>query len=503
MSYLKRLLVGMLFCGLFTVAEGQFKDPGGGLHLGLGGVFGQNDDVRNRQVELRGRLAFRYGLFPHLQGEAGIGIDQISGKAITTPGNYRTLLVPVDARLLWSPLSLENYNPYLYAGGGALRWKVLDPPPSPSAGAQLEGWTGYIPGGAGVQVRLSNNVALEFSGGYNYTFTDDLDGIRSGRKDAFWSFLGGITFVGESGEADPDNDGLSNRIEEELGTDPKKSDSDGDGFSDGEEFLDYKTNPLNKDTDADGLSDAAEVREYKTDPLKQDSDGDGLNDGDEVMKYNTDPLKVDTDTDGLSDGDEVLKDATNPLKGDTDGDGLSDSEEVRAYKTDPLKADTDGDRLRDADEAKKNGTNPLKADTDGGGLNDGTEMARGLNPLDPEDDVPKIGKPMILEGVGFKTGSADLTPESAVTLNNVYQTLVDFPEMEVEISGHTDITGSRNLNMNLSAARANSVKEYLVSRGVDAKRIRTVGYGPDRPAAPNNSSDGRAKNRRIEFARIK
>jgi len=493
----------VLCCGLFCVAQAQFKEPGGGLHVGLGGVFGQNDDVRNRQVDFNARLSLRTGLLPRLQGEVGIGINQISGRPFTTTRPYRTVVIPVDARLLWSPFSLEAYNPFLYVGGGALHWKVQDQPPVPSRGAQLQGWTGYIPGGAGVQMRLSNNVGLEFSGGYNYTFTDDLDGIRSGRKDAFWSFLGGITFVGESAEADPDGDGLSNRIEEELNTDEKKSDSDGDGLMDGEEFLTYKTNPSSTDTDGDGLSDAAEVREHRTNPLKSDSDGDGLSDGDEATKHNSDPLKADTDADGLPDGDEVLKHGTNPTKSDTDGDGLSDVEEVQVYKTDPTKVDTDGDGLRDVEEAKKFGTNPLKTDTDGGTVGDGAEVARGLNPTDAADDVPVVGKPMILEGVGFKTGSAELTPESAVTLGRVYQTLVDFPDIEVEIGGHTDITGGRRLNINLSAARASAVKEYLVTRGIDGRRIRTVGYGPDRPAAPNTTGEGRAKNRRIEFTRIK
>lgn len=82
------------------------------------------------------------------------------------------------------------------------------------------------------------------------------------------------------------------------------------------------------DADKDGLDDVRE-KEIGTNPQNTDSDGDGLSDGDEVIVYKTDPLKADTDGDGLSDGDEVLIWHTNPLNPDTDGDGYQDGEEVR------------------------------------------------------------------------------------------------------------------------------------------------------------------------------
>ena len=76
--------------------------------------------------------------------------------------------------------------------------------------------------------------------------------------------------------------------------------------------MNYKSDPLKTDTDGDGLSDGAEVNQYKTDPAKADTDGDGLSDGDEVNKYKTDPVKIDTDSGGANDGAEV-KIGTNPL----------------------------------------------------------------------------------------------------------------------------------------------------------------------------------------------
>ncbi len=77
---------------------------------------------------------------------------------------------------------------------------------------------------------------------------------------------------------DDDADGLSNELEQELGTNDKLADTDGDGILDGEELYGWKTDPLKKDTDGDGLSDYDEVKVFFTDPLEQDTDGDGYSD---------------------------------------------------------------------------------------------------------------------------------------------------------------------------------------------------------------------------------
>ena len=93
---------------------------------------------------------------------------------------------------------------------------------------------------------------------------------------------------------------------------PGDVDSDGDGLFDRDEAA-IGTDPYNPDTDADGLSDGEEVFKTKSDPLNPDSDFDGLKDGAEVLTYKTDPLEVDTDKGGVSDGHEVIEDSTNPL----------------------------------------------------------------------------------------------------------------------------------------------------------------------------------------------
>jgi outer membrane protein OmpA-like peptidoglycan-associated protein len=145
-------------------------------------------------------------------------------------------------------------------------------------------------------------------------------------------------------------------------------------------------------------------------------------------------------------------------------------------------------------------------------------VARNSNPNDASDDVPKpdtiqpketqvltaeVGKAIVLEGVVFETGSAVISPQSEEILTKAHNTFNENPEIEVEIQGHTDNRGSRAMNTKLSQARADAVKAWLVQKGVAAGRITTKGFGPDKPAASNDTPEGRRQNRRIEFFRVK
>lgn len=127
------------------------------------------------------------------------------------------------------------------------------------------------------------------------------------------------------------------------------------------------------DTDSDGVPDAMEEW-LGLDSSKDDTDGDGLSDYDEIYITGTDPANPDSDGDGIDDGN-----------ADADGDGVSNLQEIQDG-TDPTSADTDGDGLNDADEAKVYGTNPVKYDTDDDGLSDGDEILLGLDPLKSSTD---------------------------------------------------------------------------------------------------------------------
>ena len=101
--------------------------------------------------------------------------------------------------------------------------------------------------------------------------------------------------------------------------------------------------------------------------------------------------------------------------------------------------------------------------------------------------------------IAFEVGNATLTPAGTKVLDDLVPILHQFSGRRFEIVGHTDDSGPREANVALSAARADAVKAYLAAKGIPAADIVTSGAGPDRPIAPNNTADGRARNRRIEF----
>ena len=199
---------------------------------------------------------------------------------------------------------------------------------------------------------------------------------------------------GEDSNKDSDGDGLTDKQEEELGTDPNKADTDGDGILDGDEVNgNPKTDPKNPDTDGDGINDKDD-----SDPLNPKTPTDEDGPGEDPEQPDEDSNK-DSDGDGLTDKQEEEL-GTDPNKADTDGDGFSDGEEVKE-KTDPKDSndhpgaqtpspepeqpnkDSDGDGLTDKQEQEL-GTDPNKADTDGDGFSDGEEVKEKTDPTDPK-----------------------------------------------------------------------------------------------------------------------
>lgn len=101
--------------------------------------------------------------------------------------------------------------------------------------------------------------------------------------------------------------------------------------------------------------------------------------------------------------------------------------------------------------------------------------------------------------ITFQTGSPDLTPESSTTIGRIAQLMVDNPATRIEIGGHTDSDGEPEENEILSLARAEAVKAALIGAGVEEERMVAVGYGDSLPVATNETGEGKAQNRRIEF----
>ena len=111
----------------------------------------------------------------------------------------------------------------------------------------------------------------------------------------------------------------------------------------------------------------------------------------------------------------------------------------------------------------------------------------------------RIGARVRLNNIFFEYDKSKLTEDSKGELNQVYSFLKKYQSLKIEVAGHTDSTGTKQYNKQLSLERAKSVKEYLVEKGVQQERIKVAGYGENNPIAPNTTKKGREQNRRVEF----
>ncbi|PKQ65183.1 hypothetical protein BZG02_03525 [Labilibaculum filiforme] len=109
------------------------------------------------------------------------------------------------------------------------------------------------------------------------------------------------------------------------------------------------------------------------------------------------------------------------------------------------------------------------------------------------------GKEIVLRNVFFNVDSWDILPKSEIELNRLFTLLQTYPKLKIEIAGHTDTTGTKEYNLNLSNNRAKEICQYLILKGIDTARLTYKGYGASQPIASNQTEEGRALNRRTEF----
>ncbi len=113
----------------------------------------------------------------------------------------------------------------------------------------------------------------------------------------------------------------------------------------------------------------------------------------------------------------------------------------------------------------------------------------------PEGDGILVNLPEVT----FAVDSTTISPQMQTVLNDVAQSMIQYPNSLIDVMGHTDSTGAEAYNQGLSQRRAEAVANYLVSRGVSRARIETMGYGEEYPVADNSTPEGRAQNRRVEI----
>ncbi|HET7372897.1 MAG TPA: OmpA family protein [Gemmatimonadaceae bacterium] len=116
------------------------------------------------------------------------------------------------------------------------------------------------------------------------------------------------------------------------------------------------------------------------------------------------------------------------------------------------------------------------------------------------DKLTKDGR-IVTHGILFDVNKSDVKPQSMGTIKQIVSLLNGNPTLKLEIDGHTDADGDAQANLALSQARADAVKQVLVTQGIDAARLSTKGYGATKPIASNDTPEGKANNRRVEFVK--
>ena len=156
---------------------------------------------------------------------------------------------------------------------------------------------------------------------------------------------------------------------------------------------------------------------------------------------------------------------------------------------------TNGAALRSGVQEIMFATSPGPLDTDGDGVADSNDQCPGT----PKGATVQERGCWSLSGSNFATGSASLIPAALAELSHIAEVLEKNPTLKIQISGHTDSTGSDAINEKLSKQRAEVVRNQLVKDGIASDRIEAKGFGSSRPVASNQTSEGRASNRRVDI----
>jgi OmpA-OmpF porin, OOP family len=480
---MKKLLF-VCICLAFTFcasAQTEDKKWSIGLH---GGATQYNGDLGNDFY--KGNMAF-YGV-------GGISVSRYMGdhfdlNLLITKGeigfnrsggqfrqDFTSALINFRFNILGPKSSVR---PYVFVGGGAMLFDKNI--------TITENQVDYIAPsfGGGINFKLSPVLMLNVQETFLYSSSDKRDGVTTSKNDAYLFHMVGLSFnFGK--KKDEDNDGVSDRYDKCPST-PSTVAVDKTGC------------PLDKDKDgvADYLDECPDVA--GTEGLKgcPDKDGDYVIDKDDKCPDVAGLTKLkgcpDADADGIADGDDSCPGTKAgyavDVKGcplDTDSDGVLNEEDACPDKAGVLALkgcpDTDGDGVAD----NQDRCPEVK----------GTLTNKGCPEISKEDvkKITQIGSKIFME-----TNSDKLLVASLAQLDELATILKRYEQANLLIEGHTDSQGDDASNMVLSQKRTESVKTYLMGRGIMESRLTAVGYGETKPIADNKTAAGRAKNRRVEL----
>lgn len=454
----KRCLLGAILAALSLAAAPSFaEEPAGWIAPGGGVLWIPNEfGVEPHRPMFGGILGVRLG---------GSWALEARGVYATSPsdtsGFGKLKLLHGSGDLTWF-LTGGGIRPYLTAGAGAMHL----------SGAGVSETKLALNGGLGFSIGLSERIRLRLDGrevAYKVFVASEGEEKYKHGPEAFASLSFG--FGGKA--KDTDRDGVRDKLDHCPGTpfgahidaNGCPIDSDGDGVPDGIDRCD--ATPHGATVDESGCP--------------TDADQDGVVDGIDACVNTPSGAKVDA-TGCPSDSD-----------GDTVPDGLDECDRTPAgCSVNPNGCPIDSDQDGVCDGLDRCPDTPASARVDGNGCP--------IQVSSKETELLETGM-IRLQDVNFDTGKATIQPESFHALDEVGDILARWPDLRIEIAGHTDSRGTDARNMALSQARANAVREYLINKypELNPEQFTAKGYGETKPIASNTTTLGRAKNRRVEF----
>ncbi len=476
-SFIRNLTFKKLFLDYKSQNGGDitaFKNYRHGFEVGIGQKLNKNINL-------------------YVPGKFGVVQDSVNN-------TYKSLL-GADLILQYQFINQKGiFTPYLLAGGGITQFYKGD-------------YDINFPVGIGINFKATDRIYINIQSEYRISNKLKENNLQHGVGIVY-------TFGGKKDEG---------------GKAVVFKDGDGDGVRDDMDLCPQVrgTPEMNgcPDTDNDGVPDYRDacpdvfgLKELKGCP---DSDGDGIADLDDECpnlagsKYNKgcpeEKKFSDRDKDGVEDSKDKCPDQVGPATTngcpDSDNDGIADSEDdcptLAGSPGSKGCPDSDGDGTPDNKDKCPKAFGPKVydgcPDTDGDGLDDSIDRCPTMPGPVENKGCPKISEKdketldIAMRSVEFDLGKASLKTISYQILNQVSEILKRYPDYNVVISGHTDNTGSSATNQSLSEQRAKSCYDYLMGQGISSLRMSYVGYGESRPITTNDTPQGRALNRRVEF----
>lgn len=377
-------------------------------------------------------------------------------------GNNEARLVPyinVGVSMFW----YKNDETQIYVGGN-VRTESLKSYNGQTWSDIKSIYSTAATAGIGLEYKFTPALSVRYQADFSYTNHDNRDFYQKGGNDMqlqhnlglAWSFGG------------------------------KKKDSDGDGVADKNDLcpntpagvtVDVNGCPI--DSDGDGVADyldqcpntpAAAVGYVDAKGCPKDSDGDGV--ADYLDKCPNTPAGAKVDANGCT--------------SDSDGDGVADYMDKCPNTPAGVQVDKNG----------------CPVDTDGDGIPDYLDQCPKVKGVKENNGCPAV-EAAAYSNIMFDSSKYTIKPGFDTELDQVAKTLKDNPSYTLKVDGHADTSGIAEKNMILSQHRANSVKNYIVKKGVNGSRIDAKGHGDKQPVADNSTWEGRTQNRRVELSIIK